>query len=464
MPDNNMSIDEVRDLLRFLMDRNDFMADPFSRAGKGAGWFNPEAFKPTRIEHQPFVEDELRGYMTFAGNTLEGAIARAILTDGPEGGTQTSILTTLQDAAAKGDPLTLAILPKTEQQGIGGIAGDASTLTPDWGQVTSRIDDMFNRYRDEQRELSQYKQEVRPDGSVVYYEEEPSKAAQRFTDLGLPTPDDAYGENLGRPSQFQSGLDPVLGSLQQQVAEEQRRLAQMEHQRDNIVEYDPRRGLAESMQTPQTAPSLRGGPSRGGVPLDPVVGFDGIDVDPGGPPRLPDIDLPLGMGNVVPSFEGGDDGGGQASSFLTGWLDKVIPNSVRGYQQTGNRVELARNATADQDSLVDDLLKRQTEAKKARAAEYQSQFGDDWLSAAGRQMAMRDSGRTPLSDVLNQLSVDAGMGSTFQPTMQRTSRGDFLAADPDNPRYAANRARAFNELIYGEPDRYTHEWWERQRG
>ena len=133
----DIPIDEVRDLLRYLEDQNDFFADPFSRAGMGSGMFNPEAFQPTReyITNPTPYKNILMGMAAQNPDTLEGMIADAIVNNG----SPTSILVTLQNT----DPEALkGIVPFTQPEG--GV-GDP---VPDWNMASQVIDTHWKPYMD----------------------------------------------------------------------------------------------------------------------------------------------------------------------------------------------------------------------------------------------------------------------------------------------------------------------------
>jgi len=87
------------------------------------------------------------------------------------------------------------------------------------------------------------------------------------------------------------------------------------------------------------------------------------------------------------------------------------------------------------------------------------------MQGASQAFAMEDSGRTPLTDILDIMAREQGLPSQFVPNYDPGSSGSqkatsgsslqfkpkkqYVKADKENPRYKLNRALAFRRYLDG---------------
>jgi len=83
----------------------------------------------------------------------------------------------------------------------------------------------------------------------------------------------------------------------------------------------------------------------------------------------------------------------------------------------------------------------------------------------GRAMAKEDSGRTPLTDMMERMAMEFGLPSTFTPDYDPGSPGQgtsessrqfapkqqYEMADPNNPRYRLNSMQALYRALGSDP-------------
>lgn len=203
--------------LDYRQDYNQLLADPFTGAQAGSGAFDYSAFQPTIEEEE--VQREGERMLQFYRQRNEGTWERIIADELASGGTASSAFAII-NAIANGEPTT---------------AEDAEMKTVLLGSIPPKVDfttgetlgpDMETVYKSAQ----ELQQKVALDPIADRYDEAtgksynqtevPSEAAQKFRDLGLPTPDQRYDfrmlSGLGQDDATASDMTAML--MQQLVA------------------------------------------------------------------------------------------------------------------------------------------------------------------------------------------------------------------------------------------------------
>lgn len=140
---------------------------------------------------------------------------------------------------------------------------------------------------------------------------------------------------------------------------------------------------------------------------------------------------------------------------------------MRSLVEGAARGPVASDAVFDDYKSAQEKLEEMKEdrlaARRARADEYRSTFGDEWLAATMRAAGQRDQGRTPLSDTLSELSAMYGLPSPFRPSMDPGLGGGRTASsqqfvqpqramnDMENPRYMLNKKMAYYDALGIDP-------------
>ena len=442
MADGQMSIDEVRDMLRYLEDRNDYLADPFSRAGMGSGFFNEESFKPKReyVPNPTPVENLLRGYSANPTDTVESLIADEILA----GGSPLSAIAKLQQIYNQDPEGFGASIPTYTNQGV---------TEPDWKLVQSTADKLWNDFQAEQQSLGEYMQDEQG-----YYTETPSEAAEKFRALGLPLPTEQYTDQLYSPAQDRAGMEEERAMMSQMLGEANNQRIGSQNAYDQAQ--------LDSMGSPfvlgrdTTAP---GSPADTRSTAERAMGIGDQtfrDVADAGNWFLDDMGaLEDKVNSWLPDWTTRNVGGGdkgmseqeqmesqaRALGLSPDLVTPALMEALGEYNVGTGDVAKAGRKRAEDRALMTEIMQGRAQTMTDRHKAFWNTYDEDELDAAGQAFAARDAGQTPLSDLFGTMTGGYGFDAGFAPQYENVGGQAYLKADKRNPNYKANKRAAFQE-------------------